>query len=75
MLIKQIIEFQLRDPGLLAVHVLQLVNFMTKQKSFKENLRVDYHLLLRYCRRQCAILSPTSTKSLANKILHHNARC
>ena len=33
MLIKQIIEFQLKSLGPLTVHVLQLVNFMTKQKS------------------------------------------
>ena len=34
MLIKQNIEFQLRGLGPLAVHVLvQLVNFMAKQKS------------------------------------------
>ena len=32
MLIKQIIEVQLRGLGPLAVHVLQLVNFMAKQK-------------------------------------------
>ena len=30
---------------------------MTKQKSLKENLRVDYYLLLKYCRRQCALLT------------------
>ena len=39
MLIEQIIEFELRGPGPPAVHVLlQLVIFMTKQKSLKDNL-------------------------------------
>ena len=75
MLIEQNIEFQLRDLEPLAVHVLlSLVNFMTKEKSLKENLRVDYYLLLKYCRRQCALLSPTWTKLLTTKTLHHNAR-
>ena len=37
MLIEQIIEFQLRGLGLLAVPaLLQLVIFMTKQKSFRK---------------------------------------
>ena len=37
MLIEQIIECQLKGPGPLAVHVLlQLVNFMTKQKSWRK---------------------------------------
>ena len=44
--------------------LLQLVIFMTKQKSLKENLRVDYYLLLKYCSRQCTWLSPTWAKSL-----------
>ena len=37
MLIKQIIELELRGPGPLAVHaLLYLVNFMTKQKSLRK---------------------------------------
>ena len=48
MLIEQIIEFKLRGWSLLIVHVLlQLVIFMSKQKSLKKNLRVDY-LQLKY---------------------------
>ena len=50
MLIEQVIEFELRLPGgPLTVHVLlQSVIFMSKQKSLKENLQVDYYLLLKY---------------------------
>ena len=54
MLIEQITAFELRGPGplYLLVHVLvQLVIFMKKTKIFKENLRVDYYLLLKYCMR------------------------
>ena len=52
MLIKKIIEFELRGPdGPLAVHVLiQFVLFMTKQK---ESLGVNYYLPLKYCKKQC----------------------
>ena len=46
MLIEQIIEFESRVPGPLVVHIfLKLVIFMTKQKSFKANLRVHYLML------------------------------
>ena len=36
MLIKQILNFNRGSLGPLAVHVLQLVNFMTKQKSLRK---------------------------------------
>ena len=46
MLIKKIIEFELRVPRALVVHIfLKLVIFMTKQKSSKANLRVHYLML------------------------------
>ena len=67
MLIEQIIAFELRGPGplYLPVHVLvQLVIFMKKTKIFKENLRVDYYLLLKYCTRQYILISPTLVQSL-----------
>ena len=38
--------------------------FYDKTKISKENIRVDYYLLLKYCSRQCALLSPTWVKSL-----------
>ena len=41
-------------------------------KISKKNLRVDYYLLPKYCRRQCAF--SLWTKSPTIKILHHNAR-
>ena len=48
--------------GLWAVHVLiQFVIFMTKQK---ESLGVNYYLPLKYCKKQCTLLSPTWAKSL-----------
>ena len=41
----------------------------------KENLRVDYYLLLKCSTRQCALLPPTWTKSLITKIYLQDARC
>ena len=38
--------------------------FYDKTKISKENLRMDYYLLLKYCSRQCTLLSPSRTKSL-----------
>ena len=46
MLIEQIVEFEWRVPGPLAVHIfLKLVIFTTKQISSKAYLRVHYLLL------------------------------
>ena len=46
MLVEKIIEFKLRVPGPLVVHIfLKLVSFMTKQKSSKANLQVHYLML------------------------------
>ena len=58
MLFEQIIEFELRGPGppgRILVR-LQLVIFK-KKKTSMENLRVDYYLLLKYCIRQCTLIS------------------
>ena len=38
--------------------------FYDQTKISKENLRVDYYLLLKYCSRQCTLLSPTRAKLL-----------
>ena len=38
--------------------------FITEQNFLERNLRVDYYLLLKYCRRQCALVTPTCTKLL-----------
>ena len=65
MLIKHIIEFELREQGPLGrTCTPKLVIVMTTQKSLKGELRVDYYLLLKYCRRQCILLPPIRAKSL-----------
>ena len=38
--------------------------FHDKTKIYEEIFRVDCYLLLKYCRRQCTLLSPTWAKSL-----------
>ena len=53
MLIEQIIKFELRKLVLLGrVCTPTTVYFYDETKIFKENLRVDYCLLLKYCTRQ-----------------------
>ena len=47
------------------MHSYNWLIFMTKQKIFKENLRVDYDLLQKYSRKQCTLLPPTWAKSHA----------
>ena len=49
--------------------------FHDKAKISKENLRVDYYLLLKCSKKQCTLLPTTWTKSLTIKIEHKNARC
>ena len=69
MLIEQIIELQLRGPGPPDQTCIPTTGyFHDKTKIFKENLRVDYYLLLKCSKRQCALLPPTWTKSLTTKI-------
>ena len=38
--------------------------FYDETKISEKNLRVDYYLLLKYCRTPCTLLSPTWAKSL-----------
>ena len=60
MLIEQIIEFKLREHGPLGrTCTPKLVIFMTNQKSLQGDLRINYYLLLNYCRRQCILPPPT----------------
>ena len=74
MLIEQIIEIQLRGPGPLGRTCTPASYYLHgKTKISKENRRVDYYLLLKYCRRHCTLLPPTWTKSLTIKLLHSNA--
>ena len=74
MLIEQIIEIELRSPGPPGRTCNPVTGSLhDKTKISKENLRVDYYLLLKYSRWQCALLPSTWTKSPTIKILHGNA--
>ena len=67
MLIEQIIESELRGPGPPGRTYTHITGyFHDKTKISKENLRVDYYLLLKYSRSQCTLLLPTWTKRLTN---------
>ena len=69
MLIEQIIKLQLRGPGPPGLTRTPLTKyFHDKTKISKENLRVDFYLLLKCCARQCTLLPPTWSKSLTNKL-------
>ena len=64
-LIEQIIEFELKGPGPPGRTCTPITGyFHDKTNIFKQNLRVDYYLLLKYCRRQCTLHPPTCAKSL-----------
>ena len=64
MLIKQIIEFEWKRPGPPGrTCTLITAYFHDKTKISQKNLQVDYHSLLKYCWRQCALLPPTWAKS------------
>ena len=59
MLIEQIIEFELKLPRLLVVHVfLKLVIFMTKQKSPRKNHRLKYYLMINILQKAIYHASP-----------------
>ena len=65
MLIEQIIEFGWRGPGPpVRTYTPIAAYFHDKTKISKENLRVDYYLVLKYCRRQCALLPSAWATSL-----------
>ena len=69
MLIEEIIELQLRGPGPPDQTCTSITGyFHDKTKTSKENLQVDYYLLLKCSTRQCALLPPAWTKSLTIKI-------
>ena len=68
MLIEQIIELQLRGPGPPGRTCTPITGYChDKTKIFKENFQVDYYLLLKCCKRQCTLLSPTWTRSVTIK--------
>ena len=63
MLIEQI--FELRGPGPPGRIGTPITGcFLGKAITSKENIRLHCYLLLKYCRRQCTLLSPTWAKSL-----------
>ena len=63
MLIEQIFELRgPRPPGRICTPITGC--FHDKTIISKENIRLDCYLLLKYCRRQCALLPPTWAKSL-----------
>ena len=63
MLVKQDIKFELRGPGSPGRTCTPITGyFHEKTKISEENLRVDYYLLLKYCRRQCSLLPPIWAK-------------
>ena len=65
MFIEQTIKFEFR--GLVPLGRLCIPAtgyFYDKTKISKENLRVEYYLLLKYCSTQCTLLSPTRAKLL-----------
>ena len=64
MLIKQIIEFELRRAW---PYVCSTTGyFHDKTKISKENFRMDYYLHLKYCWRQCTVLSLLGPNHLQN---------
>ena len=76
MLIKQIIEFQLRGPGPPGRTYIPITDyFHNKTKILKENFRADYYFTAKILQEAMCLTYPhTWTKSLTIKIFHHNAR-
>ena len=65
MLIKQIIKPELRRLGPRGRICTPATGYCyDKTKTSQENLQVGFYLLLKYCRRQCTLLSTTWAKSL-----------
>ena len=58
-------NFELRWPGPPGRICTPITGcFHDKTITSKENLRMNYHLLLKYCRWQCTLLPPAWAKSL-----------
>ena len=76
MFIKLITEFQLRGPGPPGRKCTPITGyFYDKTKLSKANLRVDYYLLLKYCRGHTPYFALPELNHLQNltskfKILH-----
>ena len=66
MLIEQIIDFKFGEPGPPCRTCTFITGYFNgKMKIDMENFRVDYYLLLRYCRRKYTFLTPTWTESFS----------
>ena len=66
MLIEQIIKFDLREPGPLCRTCTPVTGYFNdKTKIYTENFRVNYYLLLKYCRRKCILLPTTEAESFS----------
>ena len=65
---EQIIEFELRGPGPPSRTCPTAGYFDDKTKISKEYLQVDYYLLLKYLRRQCALYFPLYLGQITYKI-------
>ena len=77
MLIEQIIKFEVRGPGPLAIHVLlQLVIFMTKQKSLTEKFlsRSIFTAKILLEESEAMYLTSTYVGQIISTILPQNAR-
>ena len=65
MFIEQSIEFEFKFNNIFTRSCIPTTGyFYEKTKISKENFRVDYYLLLKYCTRQCTLISPTWAESL-----------
>ena len=66
---EQIIEFKLTGPGPPGrTYTLTNGYFCDETRISNKNIQVDNYLQLKYCTRQCTLLSPTWAKSLSNFI-------
>ena len=65
--IELIIEFKLKGPWPPGRTCTPITGyFQDKTKISKENLPVDYYLLVKYCTRQCTLLPSIWAKPLTN---------
>ena len=65
MVVKQIIEFELKGPGPPRRTCTPITGYFHDKTIISEkNFRMDYYLQLKYCTRQCNLLPPIRAKSL-----------
>ena len=54
MLSEKNIEFELSGPGPPGRTYTSITGYFYEKKNSKNNLRLEYYLVLKYCTRQCA---------------------